>query len=204
MPEVRVLLADDHPVARLGVRAILGQANDMVIVGEAADGPTALAKCLELVPHVAVLDLKIPGLTALEVIAALQQAGCPTRVVVLTGAPGVEHLRQARAQGAAAFLTKDTAPEQMLKVIREVSLRGSSWTAAQRGSLVDEVPLSPRELEVLRELGRGGSNKELAQRLSLSNGTVRIHLSNIFAKLGVEDRTAAVTLALRRGLIELD
>lgn len=204
MPEVRVLLADDHPVARLGIRAILGQASDMVIVGEAVDGPTALATCLELVPHVAVLDLKLPGLTALEVLAALQQAGCPTRVVVLTGAPGVEHLRQARALGAAAFLTKSIAPEQVLKTIREVSLRGSSWTSAQRASLVDDVSLSPREIEVLRELGRGGSNKELAQRLSLSDGTVRIHLSNIFAKLGVEDRTAAVTLALRRGLIELD
>ena len=198
------MLADDHPVARLGLRAILGQAVDIVIAGEAADGPAALAMCLSLVPHVAVLDLKLPGLTALEVLAALKRASSPTRVVILTGAAGVGHPKQARDLGAAAFLTKDTAPEQVLKVIREVSLHGSSWPQAPRASLVEEVALSPREMEVLRELCRGGSNKELAQRLSLSDGTVRIHLSNIFAKLDVEDRTAAVTLALRRGLIELD
>jgi DNA-binding NarL/FixJ family response regulator len=204
MPEVRVLLADDHPVARLGLRVILEQAQDFVIVGEVANGPDALAQCLERAPHVAVLDLKLPGMTAIEVLAALRDARSPTRVVVITGASGIEHPRQARALGAAAFLTKDTPPARLLEAIREVSVSGSSWPREQQTTLEPQSSLSPRELEVLRELCRGGTNKEIAQRLTLSDGTVRIHLSNIFAKLKVDDRTAAVTLALRRGLIELD
>lgn len=203
---LRVVLADDHPVTRMGLRAVLSSARDLVLVAECADGRSALAKVLELRPDVAVLDLKLPELTGLEVLAELDEQDCRVPVLFLSGQANEEYVTQARALGAFGFLTKDTAPEVLLRHVREVAQRRQVWTSEQRELFRDasiRPSLSPRELEVLRALSTGASNKEIAAQLGLSDGTVRIHVSNIFAKLDVDDRTGAVTLALKRGLIEL-
>lgn len=203
---LRVVLADDHPVTRMGLRAVLSSARDLVLVAECSDGRSALSKVLELRPDVAVLDLKLPELTGIEVLAELDEQDCRVPVLFLSAQANEEYVMQARALGAFGFLTKDTPPDVLLRHVRDVAQRRQVWTAEQREFFRDvsiRPSLSPRELEVLRALSTGASNKEIAQQLGLSDGTVRIHVSNIFAKLDVDDRTAAVTLALKRGLIEL-
>ena len=203
---LRVVLADDHPVTRMGLRAVLSSARELVLVAECVDGKSALARILELRPDVAVLDLKLPDLTGLEVLAELEEQDCRVPVLFLSAQANEEYVTQARALGAYGFVTKDTPPDTLIRHVREVAARRAVWTAEQR-ELFREVSirpsLSPRELEVLRALSTGASNKEIAQQLGLSDGTVRIHVSNIFAKLDVDDRTAAVTQSLKRGLIEL-
>lgn len=202
----RVLLADDHPVTRLGLRAMLSNMPGLVVVAEAHDGPSALEQCRALVPDVAVLDFWLPQLDALQVLERLRAEEVPVRVLVLTGQGTLENARRARREGAFGFLSKDLPPAELTRAVFEVAAGRAAWTAAQRRSFeeLEHLPsLSSRELEVLRALTSGASNKEIARALGLSDGTVRIHLSNIFGKLDVDDRTAAVTLALKRGLITL-
>ncbi|MGV3622966.1 MAG: response regulator [Archangium sp.] len=204
---LRVVLADDHPVTRMGLRAVFSSAADLVLVAECVDGRSALAKVLELRPDVAVLDLKLPELTGLEVLAELDEQDSKVPVLFLSAQSNEDYVNQARALGAFGFLTKDTPPEQLIRAVRDVAQRRAVWTSAQRDLFRDasmRPSLSPRELEVLRALSTGASNKEIAQQLGLSDGTVRIHVSIIFGKLDVDDRTAAVTLGLKRGLIELE
>lgn len=202
----RVVLADDHPVTRMGLRAVLSSASDLVLVAECVDGRGALNKVLELRPDVAVLDLKLPELSGLEVLEQLDEQDCRVPVLFLSAQANEEYVTQARALGALGFITKDTPPETLVRLVRDVAQRRPVWTAAQRDLFREasiRPSLSPRELEVLRALSTGASNKEIAAQLGLSDGTVRIHVSNIFAKLDVDDRTAAVTQSLKRGLIEL-
>ena len=202
----RVVLADDHPVTRLGLRAMIAATTGLSIIGEGHDGPSALSLCRELQPDVLVLDFWLPGLNALQVLEALRAENCPTRVLVVSGQGTLESARQAKLGGAFGFLSKDAEPQELTRSVYEVAAGRTVWSAAQRRSftqLEQRPALSPRELEVLRALTTGASNKEIASALGLSDGTVRIHLSNIFGKLDVDDRTSAVTLALRQGLITL-
>ena len=203
----RVVLADDHPVTRLGLRAMISATPGLTIVAEAHDGPSAMASCLELTPDVALLDFWLPGLTALQVLEQLRAQSCPARVLVVSGQGTLESARQSKLAGAFGFLSKDTEPGALMRSVYEVAAGRMVWTTSQRRSFteLEQRPvLSSREFEVLRALSTGASNKEIAQALGVADGTVRIHLSNIFGKLEVDDRTTAVTQALRQGLISLD
>ena len=202
MAEVRLLLADDHPVTRLGLRTLFSSAPGIRFVGEAADGEQALELIASTAPDVAVLDLKLPKRTALEVLESLKPLKLATRVLVLTAQTGTEPMHHAKALGARGYLTKDTPADSLVRAVHDIAQGRECWDPAMRRDTLKET-LSPRELQVLKVLVTGGSNKEIAQQLGLADGTVRIHLSNIFAKLGVGDRTSAVTLALRQGLVEL-
>ncbi|MFZ5442621.1 MAG: response regulator [Myxococcota bacterium] len=202
----RVLLADDHPVARLGLRTLVAAERGLSVIGEVANGRAALEACLTQNPDVAVLDFWLPELTALQVLDALRAENATTRVLVLSGQGTLEVARQVMLAGARGFLTKDAPPQTVTRAIAEVAAGYSVWSPEQRESfrrIAQRPALSSRELEVLQALASGASNKEIAARLGLADGTVRIHLSNIFAKLDVDDRTAAVTSALRYGLITL-
>ena len=206
---VRLLVADDHPVVRDGLRAMLATQPDMELVGEAATGTQAVAHALALRPDVVLMDLQLPDLDGPAAIAALREQAPEVRVLVLTTYGTDADITRAVDAGATGYLLKDAPREQLFAAIRAAA-RGESVLSPSVATRVlgrmrapAEEALSPRELEILEAVARGLSNKEIGRRLYVSEATVKTHLLRIFAKLGVDDRTAAVTVALERGIIRL-
>jgi DNA-binding NarL/FixJ family response regulator len=203
---IRILTVDDHPLLREGIAAILGLQPDMQLVGEAEDGAQAIKIFRELKPDVTLMDLQMPILNGVETIVRIRKDFPEARIIVLTTYAGdVQALRAMRA-GAAGYLLKGALRRDLLDTIRAVhgGRRCLSPEIAQEIALhSSEDSLSEREIEVLRLVAIGKANKEIAAGLSVSEDTVKAHLKSIFAKLNVGDRTQAVTLALKRGIIEL-
>jgi DNA-binding NarL/FixJ family response regulator len=203
---ITVLVADDHPVVRHGLEGMLATQSDFKVVGSAGDGPTAAALILECSPDVALIDLRMPGLGGVEVIERVRKNGSETRLLVLTTYENDADILSCLGAGAAGYILKDTPREELFSAIRRAA-RGErvlSPRVAERMRKRDGGdPLSPRELEVLIGVARGEVNRAIAKRLFISEATVKTHLLHIFSKLGVSQRTAAVTEALRRGLIDL-
>lgn len=205
---IRVLVVDDHPVVRHGLVAMLRYAPDIDVIGEAADGAAALLQIAEAQPEIVLLDLRMPGLNGVEVMRQARSRGLPARFLVLTTYDTDEYLGPALAAGAQGYLLKDAPPEELLRAIRALARGQAALEPGIATRLLARVAagppgdeLSARELEVLRLLARGASNKEIAARLELSENTIKSHLSRIFEKLGVRSRTEAATLALQRGLL---
>lgn len=197
-----LVLVDDHQVTRLGLKTLFERGGHRV-VGEGGSVTEALAVCRSCRFDVLVLDLRLGEASGLDVVEGL---AAPARVLVLTGLGGLEGAaRRARSLGVLGFLKKDAPPERLLSAVVQVARGVEVVDEAVRDAWAASDPdaLTPRELEVLQVVARGASNLEVAQRLGLKEGTVRIHLSNIFSKLGVRDRTEAVTAALKRGLVDL-
>jgi DNA-binding NarL/FixJ family response regulator len=203
---ISVLIVDDHPVVRQGLRALLSVQDDISVAGEAGDGPTALALAGELAPDVILLDLKLPGMDGPAVLSALGEAGCPARVLVLTSATDPASASLAMRSGAAGVLYKDTDPDALVRGIRAVHDGNVLLSSAAAGSLLSSGSgsaaggldsLTIREREVLAELAQGRSNREIARVLHISEKTVKAHVSAVLAKLGVQDRTQAALLAVR-------
>ena len=203
---IRILTVDDHPLLREGIAAILGLQPDMQLVGEAEDGAQAIKIFRELKPDVTLMDLQMPVLNGVEAITRIRTDFPNARIIVLTTYAGdVQALRAMRA-GAAGYLLKGALRRDLLDTIRVVhgGRRYLSPEIAQQIALhSSEDSLSEREIGVLRLVALGKANKEIAGELSVSEDTVKAHLKSIFAKLNVGDRTQAVTLALKRGIIEL-
>jgi len=205
--EIRVLCVDDHPIVREGIAAMMENEDDVVSVGEAADGKAAIEQYRKLKPDVVVMDLRMPGLGGLEATIQIRREFPAARIIVLTTYEGDEDIHRALDAGARGYLLKDSVRRELLQSIREVHAgqRHISATAATR--LAEHTPrtsLSPRELEVLRLIAEGLRNKEIGAKLDIAEDTVKIHIKNIFAKLEVIDRTAAVVAASQRGFIRLD
>ena len=188
---VRVVVADDHPLFRGAVVRAVRERAEFELVGEAADGRSALAAIRELEPAVALLDVKMPGLDGLQVLNAVRRDGLATRVILLSAYLDGTTAFEAVAQGAAAFLSKD-ADHQVILDTDEIRLRGSR----------SRPGLSPRELEILKHIAAGRSAPEIGKVIHLSPATVKSHLQSLYEKLGVSDRAAAVAEAMRRGLLE--
>jgi DNA-binding NarL/FixJ family response regulator len=209
MGPIRLLVADDHPVVRDGLRAMLATQPDMELVGEAATGTQAVERARALRPDVVLMDLQMPDLDGPAAIDALREQAPEVRVLVLTTFGTDADITRAVDAGATGYLLKDAPREQLFGAIRAAA-KGESVLSPSVATRVlgrmrapAEEALSPRELEILQAVARGLSNKEIGRRLYVSEATVKTHLLRIFAKLGVDDRTAAVTIALERGIIRL-
>jgi len=203
---IRLLVVDDHPVLREGVAAILEDRTDMVLAGEARDGAEAVARFRELRPDVVLMDLQMPVMNGVEAILAIRAEFPNARILVLTTYAGDAQAVRALKAGATGYLLKSSLRTEMLDAIHNVH-RGRRHVhgdvAAEIALHVTDESLSEREIAVLNLVANGKANKEIAHALSLSEETVKAHLKNIFAKLDVADRTHAVTVAARRGMIEL-
>lgn len=203
---IRVLTVDDHPALREGVAAMIAPEPDIVLVGEAADGAEGLAAFRSLRPDVTLIDLQMPVMGGIEAIEAMRQEARNARIIVFTTYEGDVQAAEALKAGAAAYLLKSSLRRELLTTIRAVHAgrRHIPPHIAQEIAFhAGDDPLSARELEVLRLVAAGHANKEIAWRLELSEDTVKGHMKSIFAKLVVGDRTQAVTVALKRGIIEL-
>jgi DNA-binding NarL/FixJ family response regulator len=203
---IRLLIADDHPVVRRGLTAMLEDQEDMMVVAEAADGPAAVAAYRQHAPDVALIDLRMPGLDGVEVVTAVRAGFPAAQVVILTTYDTDEDLYRAVRAGARGYLLKDACLEELADCVRRVSrgeIRMPAALAARLAGRVGAAELTPRELEVLQRMAAGHSNKEIAADLFVSEATVKTHVNHILAKLGCSDRTQAVTQAVRRGLVRL-
>jgi DNA-binding NarL/FixJ family response regulator len=203
---VRILIADDHPLVREGIGAILEDRSDMVVVGEARDGAEALAQYRDLRPDVVLMDLQMPVMNGVEAILAIRAEFPSAHILVLTTYAGDVQAVRALKAGAIGYLLKNSLRTELLDAIHNVH-RGRRHVdravAAEIAIHVADDDLSEREVAVLRQVAVGKANKEIARALSLSEETVKAHLKSIFAKLDVADRTHAVTVAARRGIIDL-
>lgn len=203
----RVLVADDHPVVRAGLAAVLVQQPDLELVAEAENGERAVALYREHRPNVCLMDLRMPVMDGVDAIRAITTEFPAARILALTTYEGDADIRRALEAGAWGYLLKDMLLTDVIQAVRAVR-RGErvipNAVAARLAEFPERSDLTERELQVLHLVARGLSNKEAALALGRTDETVKIHLKNIFAKLDVTDRTGAVTVALTRGLIHLD
>jgi DNA-binding NarL/FixJ family response regulator len=208
--KIRILVADDHPMLREGLVAVLGTQPDFEVVGEAADGEEAARLARRLQPDVILLDLEMPNVDGVGALERLRDAGSSARAVVFTAYDTDERVLGALRAGARGYLLKGSSREEIFSAVRAVNSGGSLLGPAAAERLLERAGsdgtapehLSPREAEVLGLISRGLRNKEIAERLFITERTVKFHVGSILAKLGAHNRTEAVRIATRRGLVE--
>jgi DNA-binding NarL/FixJ family response regulator len=203
---IRVLVVDDHPVVRQGITALIATESDLSLIGEAATGREALQQFRAHRPDVTLMDLQMPEMGGLDAITAIRAEFPEARIIVLTTYQGDVQVLRALKAGARAYLLKNTLYKELLDTIRAVHAGKKSLSPEATFQLAEHATdeaLTPAEIRVLRLIAEGDANKEIATKLSLSEGTVKGQIANIMSKLGAKDRTQAVMIALRRGLIEI-
>jgi len=204
--KITVVIADDHPIFRTGLRTLIDEQADMMVVGEAANGREAVALFTRYRPDVTVMDLRMPDLDGPAAIKAVLNVHPGARVLVLTTYDGDDDVERAAEAGAAGYLLKDTFAEGIMDAIRDVDAGELLFDEEVAAKLAhsDAAPsLSPRELTILELIARGLSNKEIQASLSIAEGTLRNHLKRIFDKFQVTDRTQAALIGIKRGLIRM-
>ena len=210
---IRVLVVDDHNVVRQGLRFLLAQEEGIEVVGDCADGDSALRATAELVPNVVLLDLQMPGLDGISTLRGLKAISPSTQVIVLTSHQGDDLVFDAVMAGATSYLIKTAAVEEVIRAVRGAVAGETILDPSVAGRVLQEMrrhegrpvdQLSPRELEVLAALARGRSNKEIAAKLGIGEETVKTHVSNILSKLHLADRTQAAIYGLQKRLVPLD
>jgi NarL family two-component system response regulator LiaR len=211
---IRVLIADDHAIVRKGLCALLATEPDIQVVGEAREGREAITQARRLSPDVILMDLVMPCVDGLEAIQHISSCQPETRILVLTSFAGDDKIFPAIRAGALGYLLKDSGPDELVRAIHEVHRGDSSLHPSVARKLLQKVshaprrrsepdPLTEREIEVLRLVAGGGSNREISEQLAISEATVRTHVSNILSKLNLCSRTQAALYALREGLATL-
>jgi two-component system, NarL family, response regulator len=204
--KIRVLVADDHQVVRVGLRTVIDAEPDMEVVGEAADGRSTIKAFQTHQPDVTLLDLRMPGLSGAHVITEILRQSPKANILVVTTYDADEDVFRAVQAGARGYLLKDTFAEGMLEAIRNVHAGRRLIDPAVAARLMDrlnEPSLTAREMEVLELVARGMTNREIGAALSVGEETVKAHLKHVFVKLGASDRTEAALIAVQRGLIRL-
>jgi two-component system, NarL family, response regulator len=203
---IHVLVVDDHPVVRQGLVAMLEEVPDILVVGQVGNGREAIAVCRQQQPDVTLMDLRMPELDGVAAITAICAEFPAARIIVLTTYDGDEDIYQGLRAGAKGYLLKDAEPEELLSAIRAVC-RGQKHIPPHVGAKLLErmasSELSDRELEVLQLITTGKSTQAVSKALNITERTVNFHINHILSKLGVEDRTQAVVVALRRGIVSL-
>ena len=225
MPKIPVLIVDDHQIFRRGLRDSMALDDDIQVIGEAADAETGLGLVLQLAPRVVLTDVNLPGMNGLQLVQRIRKEAPGVRAVVLTAYDDEEQLYHAIRAGAHAYFSKEVSPTRIVQAVHLVNqgqyvvgekvmdeeevapwlLRASERFALVGGDELQEafVPLSPREMEIVRYITRGLSNKMIAHRLGISHQTVKNHMTSILRKLDVEDRTQAAIYAIRHGWVRL-
>ena len=203
---IRVFSVDDHPLLREGIAALINNQPDMLLIGEAATGGEAIQRFKEHVPDVTLLDLRLPDMSGIDVLIAIRSEFPEARLVMLTTFEGDVEVQRALQAGARGYLLKNMPPSELLDVIRQVHAgkkRIPPEIASQLLEHMSDEGLTEREVEVLREVADGNRNREIAERLFISEETVKVHIKHIMEKLGAADRTQAVAIGVRRGIIQL-
>jgi DNA-binding NarL/FixJ family response regulator len=208
MPPTNVILADDHPVVRAGIRNLLEQAPDIVVIGEASDGKEALRMVEELKPDVLLLDMEMPGISGAEVAHELMASGSTVHILALSAHDDKEYIQELLANGASGYLVKEEVPNAIVEAVRGVSRGERGWLsrriAAQMSAWMqegeqDRKGLTTREVEVLQAVVAGKTNQEIGLALGISEKTVEKHLEGVFSKLQVASRVEAAVRAVREG-----
>ncbi|MDD5313054.1 MAG: response regulator transcription factor [Dehalococcoidia bacterium] len=214
MDVIKIVIVDDHPVVREGISSMLKKEPDFKIVGEASNGLEAVEKVRELAPDVVLMDLRMPDLDGVEAMIRIKAENSDVKFIILTTFSDDEYIFRGIAAGARAYLLKDAPREELFKAIRAVSRGESLIQPVVASKVLDRLfelskktpaseTLSDREIEVLQLMAKGVSNKDIADQLSITQSTVKTHITSIFQKLDVTTRTEAVTNALKKGIIKL-
>jgi two-component system NarL family response regulator len=205
-PKIKILVADDHLIVRDGIMSIVEVEKDMRVVGQAGDGEEAMALVKELLPDIVLLDLRMPRVDGLQVIEQIQSLHLPSKVIVLTTFESEQDVHLALKSGARSYLLKDTPRSTLLDTIRQVHLGKTCIPPRIGQKLVENMNrpvLSGRELDIIKLVAEGKSNKEIGGRLGITEGTVKTHVKSLLKKLQAPGRTAAVKEAVHRGLVQL-
>jgi DNA-binding NarL/FixJ family response regulator len=203
---IRVLSVDDHPLLRQGIAAIINSQPDMLLVAEASRGSEAIQKFREHQPDVTLMDLRLPDMSGIDTMIAIRTEFGDARIVMLTTFEGDVEVQRALEAGARGYILKSTPPKDLVEVIRQVHAgkkRVPAELAAQLAEHLSDEALTEREVDVLRHVAGGNRNRDIAELLFISEETVKVHVKHIMEKLGANDRTQAVAIAVRRGIIQL-
>ncbi|MGA3055700.1 MAG: response regulator transcription factor [Candidatus Korobacteraceae bacterium] len=203
---IRVLSVDDHPLLREGIATLINNQPDMCIVGEASSGREALERFRELHPDITLMDVRLPDMSGIDAMIAIRKEFPEARVIMLTTSEGDVEIRRALEGGARGYMLKSMPPKDLVEAIRQVHAgkkRIPPTIAAHLAEHYSDEALTAREIEVLQQIAGGNRNRDIAERLFISEETVKVHIKHIMDKLGASDRTQAVAIAVRRGIIHL-
>jgi two-component system NarL family response regulator len=205
-PKLRILAVDDHPVIRMGVRALLTDEADMEVVGDASNGEDAIALFMDLRPDVVLMDVRMPRMDGIEAMRRIMAIDPTAKIIALSSYEGEADIARALQAGACGYLLKDTLGTELIGAVRAAAAGGHviAPEIASRLAELERQELTPREIEVLGLAAKGLPNSEIARSIGRTSETVKAHLRNLMGKLGVNDRTQAVMQAVRRGIIHID